>query len=61
MKFAVFYKYMSINSVIYTGNIYMVLLRRITQQLNQIDKNSELLIISSLILSNPHLHKRTGN
>ena len=52
---------MSINSVIYTGNIYMVLLRRITQQLNQIDKNSELLIISSLILSNPHLHKRTGN
>ena len=28
---------------------------------NQIEKNPVLLIISSLILSNPHLYERTGN
>ena len=28
---------------------------------NQIEKNPGLLIISSLILSNPHLYDRTGN
>ena len=28
---------------------------------NQIEKNPGLLIISSLILSNPHLYERTGN
>ena len=28
---------------------------------NQIEKNPGLLIISSLILSNPNLYKRTGN
>ena len=28
---------------------------------NQIEKNPGLLIISSLILSNPHLYESTGN
>ena len=29
--------------------------------INQIEENPGLLIISSLILSNPHLYERTGN
>ena len=56
MKFAVFYMYKYMYGVIYTGNIYMVI-----SNINQIEKNPGLVIISSLILSNPHLHDRTGN
>ena len=59
MKFAVFYFYVYIYGVIYTGKIYGI--NYAQNNINQIEKNPELLIISSLILSNPHLHKRTGN
>ena len=48
-----------IYGVIYTGNIYGVNYSR--NNTNQIEKNPGLLIISSIILSNPHLYERTGN
>ena len=55
MKFAV----LCIYGVIYTGNIYGVNYTR--NNINQIEKNPGLSIISSLILSNPHLYEKTGN
>ena len=58
MKFVVFYISMYIYSVIYTGMIYGVNYAR--SNINQIEKNPGLLIISSLILSNPHLYEKTG-
>ena len=48
-----------IYGVIFTGNIYNVSYSQ--SNANQIEKNPGLLIISSLILSNPHLCNRTGN
>ena len=59
MKFVVFYISMYIYSVIYTGMIYGV--NYAQSNINQIEKNLGLLIISSLILSNPHLYEKTGN
>ena len=53
MKFSVFYFYVYIYGVIYTGKIYDI--NYAQNNINQIEKNPELLIISSLILSNPHL------
>ena len=44
---------------IYTRNIYSV--NCLQNNINQIEKNPRLLIISSLIISNPHLYERTGN
>ena len=58
MKFVVFYISMYIYSVIYTGMIYGV--NYAQSNINQIEKNPGLLIISSLILSNPHLYEKTG-
>ena len=59
MKFVVFYISMYIYRVIYTGMIYGV--NYAQSNINQIEKNLGLLIISSLILSNPHLYEKTGN
>ena len=47
MKFAIFYMYMYIYGLIYTGN-----------NINQIERTPRLLIISSLILSYHHLIKK---
>ena len=58
MKFVVFYISLYIYSVIYTGMIYGV--NYAQSNINQIEKNPGLLIISSLILSNPHLYEKTG-
>ena len=61
MKFAVFN--ICIYGVIYIGNIYMLTKQKKYSQgnTNQIEKKPGLLIISSLILSNPHLYESTGN
>ena len=45
--------------VIYTGDIYGV--NYAGNNVNQIEKNPGLFIISSLILSSPYFYKRTGN
>ena len=58
MKFVVFYISMYIYRVIYTGMIYGV--NYAQSNINQIEKKPGLLIISSLILSNPHLYEKTG-
>ena len=50
---------MYIYGVIYTGNIYGFNYAR--NNINQIEKDPRLLIISSIILSNPHLCVRPGN
>ena len=49
---------MYIYRVIHTGMIYGV--NYAQSNINQIEKNPGLLIISSLILSNPHLYEKTG-
>ena len=57
MKFAVFYIFMYI--WLYIQETYGVNYSR--NNTNQIEKNPGLLIISSVILSNPHLYERTGD
>ena len=57
MKIAVFYFYMYIYGVIYTGNIYCV--NYAQNDIYQMKKNPGLLIVSSLILANPYLYERT--
>ena len=59
MKCAAFHTYMYIYGVIYTGNIYGV--NYAQSNINQTEKNPGLLIISSHILSNPHLYESTRN
>ena len=51
--------YIYIYGVIYTENIYVV--NYAQNNINPIEENPGLLIISSLILSNPHLYERTEN
>ena len=57
MKFAVFYIFMYI--WLYIQETYGVNYSR--NNTNQIEKNPGLLIIFSVILSNPHLYERTGD